>query len=143
MSGVRRDQPHVLAVDDDAPLGELFRELLAGEGYRVTVAAVPPSTAEVARLRPDLLLLDLRLGGPEDGWQVIARLAGDPATASVPVVVCSADIEELGRRRAYLTTREIGVVLKPFDLDDLLTAVRRGLARDGCRDAWGGPTATP
>ena len=143
MEEASTDRRHLLIVDDDAPLLELFRELFVGEGYRVTVAAVPPSTAEVARLRPDLLLLDLRLGGPEDGWQVIARLAGNLATSSVPVLVCSADIGELGRRGADLTTREIGVVPKPFDLDDLLTAVRRGLARDGAPEAWAAPTAPP
>jgi len=71
------------------------------------------------------------------------RLAHDPATTSLPVVVCSAAITELGARSDELAAQGIGVVLKPFDLDDLLSAVRRGLRPARHRHRWdGSPPAT-
>lgn len=70
---------------------------------------------------PDLILLDLHLPDIR-GDEVLARLLRDPATASIPVVVASADatqrqIERLVRMgaRAYLT--------KPIDVRRLLELV--------------------
>jgi CheY-like chemotaxis protein len=41
--------------------------------------------------RPDLVMLDIRL--PDiDGFDVIERLRGDPATATIPVIVCSSSV---------------------------------------------------
>jgi len=71
--------------------------------------------------RPDLILLDLHL--PDiPGAEILDRLQGDPATASIPVVVVSADATPMQIQRvrasgvaAYLT--------KPIDVRELLRVV--------------------
>ena len=119
---------HVLVVDDEAAILALLREALEDEGYAVTTALGPPATDEVARLRPNVIVLDHRLKAAESGWDVADRLAAHPATAAIPIVVCTAAVAEVGLRRHDLAARGIPVVLKPFDLDDLLAAVSRALA---------------
>ncbi len=54
--------PHVLVIDDDEDLRDLFRDILEGESYRVTPAASALDTGEIARLAANPMILDLLLG---------------------------------------------------------------------------------
>ncbi len=119
----------ILVVDDDPAVLALLREVLVEEGYAVATALAPPATAEVAHLRPDLVVLDHRLKAAETGWDVAQRLGADPATAAIPVLLCTAAVRDVRCLVDELTTHDVEVILKPFDLDDLVAAVRRALAR--------------
>jgi CheY-like chemotaxis protein len=74
---------------------------------------------------PDVILLDLHL--PDiPGEEVLRRLRADARTATIPVIVVSADATPaslqrllLGGANAYLT--------KPLDVDDFLREVERFL----------------
>ncbi len=82
----------ILIIDDQPDSARLLQELLAQEGrYRVfTARSGPEGVSMVARRRPDLILLDLRM--PEmDGFAVLEELRGFPETAGIPVVVITAD----------------------------------------------------
>jgi CheY-like chemotaxis protein len=72
---------------------------------------------------PDLVLLDLHL--PDlSGAEVLNRLKGDPATASIPIVVVSADATPSQVERL----REAGAaayMTKPSDVRLLLETVSR------------------
>jgi CheY-like chemotaxis protein len=62
-------------------------------------------------------------------WAPIEELRADRATAGLPIVLCSAAIRSLDQRAAWLAERGVAVVPKPFELDDLLTAIWQGLGR--------------
>jgi CheY-like chemotaxis protein len=65
-----------------------------------------------------LVLLDLHL--PDmDGEQVLQRLRDDPATASIPVVIVSADATP-GRVQRLVTAGAVGYLTKPIDVRELL-----------------------
>ena len=75
----------------------------------------------------DVLLLDMLLGGGHVGTEVLGAAVAIPHLAMPPVVVCT------GLSRAYLAAREptlrlaannIRVLLKPFDIDTLMTELR-------------------
>ena len=135
--------PHVLVIDDATELRQLFRDALEGEGYRVSLAAAPPALDEIARLRPDLVLLDLLLGEDEGvAWRLVQGLRRDPRLAAVPILVCSAATHLL--RRLELELRGLGVVVvtKPFDLDDFLATVDR-CAGGGCGEIRHGAEPRP
>ena len=118
--------PHVLVIDDAPELRQLFRDALEGEGYRVSLAAAPPTLDQIARLGPDLVLLDLLLGEDEGvAWRLVQGLRGDPRLAAVPVLVCSAATHLLRRLELELRGLGVEVVTKPFDLDDFLAIVDR------------------
>lgn len=103
-----RRPPAVMIVEDDPDHAELLRRALAERGVATTQFA--DGVAALAHLRtrrdpdvgalPDVVLLDLRLGG-EDGLEVLAAIRADPRLASLPVVVVSASDATEDLVRAY------------------------------------------
>jgi CheY-like chemotaxis protein len=128
-------KPHILVVEDARELLDLFRELLEGEaGYHVTARARPfANPDDVAAIAPNLVLLDLVLGGEEVGLPFLTMLKSDERTAAIPVVVCTAATHVLARARAQVDAWSCAVIAKPFDVDRLLEAVDSclGIGDDG------------
>lgn len=79
----------VLVVDDTPANVKLLSDLLATRGYVVCTATNgEEALAKVAAERPDLVLLDVMMPGIS-GYDVCRRLRADPATALLPVVMCT------------------------------------------------------
>ncbi len=77
---------------------------------------------EMARVhRPDLILLDLHLPDSH-GTEVLARLAADPHTGAIPVVMLSADAMP-GKRAEMLAAGARAYVTKPLDVRTFLAVV--------------------
>ena len=116
--------PTITVVNDDTVFLELMRTLLEGEGYE-TMILREGGTAyqELKRLRPDLVVLDIRMDHPETGWQILELLRLDPATTSMPVIICTADTQAIRLKADYLREKHCDVLEKPFELDDLLAKV--------------------
>jgi CheY-like chemotaxis protein len=74
------------------------------------------------------VILDLFLHGENVGWQQLDILTLDPATRSIPVIICSAAIASLGSARAKLAALDVAVLEKPFDIEELSAAVSAALA---------------
>ena len=91
--------------------------------------------ADVEHLAPDAVVLDYLIGGEALGWQFLQMLKMHPPTAGIPVVICTAAVKQVEELRPHLDAQGIGVVLKPFDIGQLLAAVAEALAR---RPAAGG-----
>lgn len=120
-SGDGRKQ--ILVVDDDAQIREAIQWALEDEGLEVVTAADGHEGVEkVTRWRPDVLVLDVNLP-ILDGYQVADTLR-DVYGAALPIVMITADghAAEKARRIGAFTYLQ-----KPFDITDLLLAVRRGL----------------
>jgi DNA-binding NarL/FixJ family response regulator len=86
--------PTVLIVDDHPSFRVTARALLEAEGFEVVGVAEDGETAleAVARLRPEVILLDVQL--PDiDGFEVAARLASN-GSASAIVLTSSRDATE-------------------------------------------------
>ena len=120
----------IVLINDDTAFLDLMHDLLQSiEGYEVLICKEGDQAHEfVKQSRPDLVLLDIRIGGEETGWTVLELLTLDPATRPVPVIVCSAAIRELQDHEPLLRRYGVAVLPKPFDLDALLEKVRAGLA---------------
>ncbi len=112
----------ILVVEDEAPIREVLAEILRDEGYAVLVASNGAvALVVVAERRPDLVLTDAMMPGL-DGLGLLRRLRADPRTAAIPVVVTSAAL-----RPGSADLDGAAFLAKPYDLDDLLRAVRDGL----------------
>ncbi len=95
MSSVR---PTVLIVDDHADFRASARALLEAEGFNVVgeAAGGEQALAEVERLRPQVVLLDVQLPG-EDGFAVAERLASGASDATV-ILISSREAAAYGPR---------------------------------------------
>jgi len=114
-----RAQPLVALVEDDPLAVDLLTLHLEGSGFEVACAREGAAGVElVQRLSPDAVVLDIRLPGL-DGWEVMSRLAADPATSATPVVVVSV-VDE--RHRGF-AAGAAAYLVKPVSRDDLIGAL--------------------
>jgi CheY-like chemotaxis protein len=117
--------PKILVVDATVELLTLYRELLGDEGFRFEGWLAPPADlSEVQRSSADMIVLDLRLVPPKSGWDFLERLKNDPSTSSIPVLVTTVDSNQIDALRDQLVRWDCATLLKPFDVEDLLSAIR-------------------
>ncbi len=120
---------HIMVVNDTQEILDLFRDLLEEEGYRVSLYSFAfQDLAEVKQRKPDLVILDFIIGGEAQGWQLLQKMKMDRETMSIPIVVCTAAIALVRDLEGRLRDKKVGIILKPFDIDDLLREVSRALA---------------
>ena len=125
----------IAVVDDDPAFVALLGEMLELEGWDMHAILEGEAASErLARLRPDCVILDVRMEREGTTWAVLERLQLDPETRAIPVIVCSAALDDLREREPWLTEHGVGILPKPFDLDDLHDCVRTALQtrRPGC-----------
>jgi DNA-binding response OmpR family regulator len=110
----------VVYVEDDERLGRLTAQYLVSHGLEVSlVARGDEAVAEVLRLRPDVVLLDLMLPG-RDGGEVCRALR---ARLDVPIIMVTARGEEADRVMG-LEGGADDYVSKPFSSRELLARIR-------------------
>jgi CheY-like chemotaxis protein len=117
--------PRILVVDDTPALLDVIRKALEEEGYLVRTCLESRNAVQIAQeQRPDVIMLDVVM--PEvSGWEVLAELRRDRAFARTPVIVCTAYVAEAMGRLAELKSpdQHLGLLPKPFELDELLEVV--------------------
>jgi len=106
----------VLVVDDDQTIRETIASLLADEGAHVVQARNGQEALFELRRQPfDLVLIDLMMP-IMNGWQLIEAIQRDPALASVPCCVISANPQ----KAPATATR---VLSKPLKIDQIFDVV--------------------
>jgi two-component system alkaline phosphatase synthesis response regulator PhoP len=117
--------PRILVVDDEAQIVDLLRSYLRRDGFEVEEATDGEAAlAAAARLRPDLIILDLML--PKmDGREVCRRIR---ETTNTPIIMLTARDEETDK----LLGLELGAddyITKPFSPREVAARVRAVLRR--------------
>ena len=124
-------QKHVLLVDDSKSARFALRALLQKQGFSVDTA----ETAEIALdmlgdSKPDAIFMDHMMPGM-DGFTATRAIKRDPATAHIPVVMCTSnDREEHVQEARRLGT--VGILPKPpttEKLAEILDALDREMER--------------
>jgi len=124
--GVLRTAISVLYIEDNPSNVRLVEKIFAlASDIGLSVAREGARGLALAREQsPDLILLDLHL--PDmPGEQVLSALLADPLTEEIPVVIVSADASPVQAKRLR-AAGAAGYLTKPFDIDQLLVAVRSG-----------------
>jgi two-component system phosphate regulon response regulator PhoB len=132
----------VMVVEDETDLADSICFQLEREGYvcrRVRDGAA--ALVEVQRAAPDLVLLD-RMLPRTSGDEVAQRLKRDPRTASIPIVMLTAKVEEVDELVGFALGAD-DYITKPFSMKLLLARVaavlRRGEVSDESGVLSGGP----
>jgi len=119
----------ILVINDTQEILDLFRDLLSEEGYEVILQSY--TVRELDRVREakaDLIILDYIIDGEAVGWQTLQKLKMTRDLSQVPVIICTAATERVKEIEGQLREKNVKVVSKPFDIDDLLGAVSEMLA---------------
>jgi CheY-like chemotaxis protein len=82
-------QKTLLVVEDNESVIRAFRRYLTGYGYQVIGATTGAEALRLAHeVSPAAITLDVMIPS-QDGWEILQALKEDPATANIPVIICS------------------------------------------------------
>ena len=113
----------ILVVDDEVDVVMILKKQLMASGYEVSVAYDGLQAVEKAKECPDLILLDITMGGM-DGIEVLRRVRDAAETKETPVIMVTAK----GASASILDAQNLGAtdyIIKPFELKDLLSLIKK------------------
>ena len=117
----------VTVVNDNQDFLELVREILEDERYDTTTidGDRPEALEQIRASRPDVLMIDLRLGSEGlHGWEIAQEVRADDQLKGVPILLCSGDIMALRDLAPELAAgRDLAVLTKPFAVHELCDTV--------------------
>jgi PAS domain S-box-containing protein len=112
----------VLVVDDTGAQRYTIVRSLRQAGYEVLEAATGQQALELARSRPTLIVLDVRL--PDiDGFEVCRRLKADPASTNIPVIHLSACMVESEDKVRGLEAGADDYLVQPVTHEELVAKI--------------------
>jgi DNA-binding response OmpR family regulator len=125
---VQRDQPVVLAADDDEDILGLVAFRLERAGYTVILARDGEEALELAvKEQPDLAVLDVMM--PKlDGFELTRRLRAEETTSRMPIILLTARSQDADVQRGFEAGAD-DYVRKPFSPDELRARVQAILGR--------------
>jgi CheY-like chemotaxis protein len=116
----------ILVVDDDDTIRDTVAEALELDGYAVDTARNGAEALDaVVQHQPSGIILDLMMP-VMTGWQFLEQCRQRQLCVGTPIVVMSA-YNKLPDEAASLGVS--GCIAKPFDLDVLLGAIERAVAK--------------
>ncbi|MFO0838587.1 MAG: response regulator [Phycisphaerae bacterium] len=119
----------ILLIDDDPLVQDAVKMILEPEGYKVRGCLTVPIGLDSLRADPpDLLLLDIMLATPTEGFHLAYEMRNDPQLKTIPIIVLSA----VGRTYGLDFAKDVGseflpvehFVTKPISAAVLRDAVR-------------------
>ena len=118
--------PRILIVDDTPQNIDVLQATLIEIDADLLIATNGARALDLAqRLQPDLVLLDVMMPGL-DGFEVCTRLKADPRTADIPVIFCTARVDDVAHGFAVGGT---DYITKPIQPDEVRARVSHQLER--------------
>jgi CheY-like chemotaxis protein len=125
----------VLIIDDDPDITEAMRVVLEGRGHEVCSARDSTEGMEqLERARPDLIILDVMMRTPQEGFELARALKQSPSYKDIPILMLTAvkhktglDFKKESGDRSWLPVD--GFLDKPVNPDVLLETVERLLRK--------------
>ncbi|NJD51813.1 MAG: response regulator [Candidatus Methanoperedens sp.] len=113
----------VLIVDDEPDTLELVKLVLESGGFEAVLANNgKEALAQIATLRPDLVLLDIMM--PDmDGWDVFRKMKErDPG---IPIAILTAKAQNIDKLLGLHVLKADDYITKPFGKNELISKVRK------------------
>lgn len=127
----------VTVVNDNPEFLALVHDILEDDRYEATTidGDRPDALDAVRASRPDLLMIDLRMGSDGlHGWDIAQQVRAEPDFDGLPVLICSADVLALKELEGDLErTQHVGTLTKPFSIDELTASIDELLAEAATR----------
>lgn len=115
----------IVVVEDEGITAKALQAFLEDAGYQVVgIANSGWQAVEItAALRPDLVLMDIKLNGPMDGISAAQRIQ---ATFDIPVVYLTSYSDDETIKRV-LHSQPYGYLIKPFEDQELRDTINKAL----------------
>ncbi len=117
----------ILIVDDSPTEVHVMQQALEKHGFRTAAAADGAEAIRLARqIKPDLIFMDVVMPGI-NGFQATRKLAADPATRSIPVIMVTSKDQETDRIWG-MRQGAVDYLVKPVSADQLIEKAQAALA---------------
>lgn len=101
---------HIVIIDDDPDVREALTLMLEPSGYRITCCATGPEGVDaVLGILPDLIMLDIMLASPSEGFHVAYELRRGQTTKMIPIIM----ISSIGQTMGLDYAKELGSEYMP------------------------------
>jgi CheY-like chemotaxis protein len=131
----------IVIIDDDPDIRDALTMILESAGYRATCCATgPEGLAAIRENPPDLVILDIMLSFPSEGFHLAHELRRDEELRRIPIILISAVGATMGMDYAkevgpdYVSAEKF--LDKPLTAATVLRAVEETLGessgRPGC-----------
>ena len=126
---------HILVIEDDDSILNLFRVFLEKEGFVVsTTRTVVQNVRDIEDIAPDLIILDIMFGLHHDGFRLLQKLKMYPPTEQIPIIICTAAVSAIPEQEDILQQKGIPLLYKPFRLRELRQVVQTLLPTSAQRE---------
>ncbi len=136
---------HALLVDDSKSARFALRQVLQRKGFEVDMAESAEVALEmVSQSQVDAIFMDHMMPGM-DGYEAAAILKSDPASAHIPIVMCTSNDQEEYVRKAR-ETGAVGILPKPPTLEkltEIMQLVESEMAQAPATPQQAAPAAAP
>lgn len=117
----------ILVIDDEESICDILQYNLTKEGYEVDTALSAEEALELELSKYQLFIVDIMMGDMS-GFEFAKRLRNVTATENIPIIFCSALVEEDEKVKG-LNLGADDYVTKPFSIGEVLARVRAVLRR--------------
>lgn len=126
----------IVVIDDDPDVRDAMALILEPAGYRVTCCSTGPEGKDTVRADPpDLILLDVMLASPSEGFHLAYELRQDESLAQIPIIM----ISSIGKTMGMDYARELNsdyiaadkFLDKPLEAAVVLDSIREALEKRG------------
>ncbi len=122
----------ITVVNDNPEFLELVHDILEDDRYDATTidGDRPDAVERIAESRPDVLMIDLRMGSDEmHGWSVAQQVRDDARFTDLPIRLCSAEVPAMREMAERLADdHRTRCLEKPFSIDALTDTIEELLA---------------
>lgn len=128
------DAKKILLIDDDPDMHHAVTAMLEPQGHQVTCTLTGPEGVEAARKDvPDVILLDIMLSSPSEGFHLAYDLSRDDDLKNIPIIM----ISSIGSMMGMDYAKELGsdyvqaakFLDKPIDAKTLIAAIDEVLSK--------------
>lgn len=123
MKKTKKNEETILIIDDDPKTLALLNDYLSKKGYQVTLLEDGErALAQVPRLKPALIFLDLHLPG-SDGFTIAARLKEKAETRDIPIIFLTVSSETADKVKGF-ALGAVDFITKPVNLEEVAARVK-------------------
>lgn len=131
-------KPSILLIDDDPCTHDAVKMVLEPQGFDVRCFLTGPAGLAAMRERkPNLVLLDVMLATPSEGFHLAYEMKRDESLQEIPIIILSA----IGQTMGLSFAKDIGTdylpverfLEKPFEAKTLRDAVAEVLSHAGAQ----------
>ena len=116
----------LIVVRNSSNLGVLY-DYLKGFGFRVLIANDGPSALSIVDyVIPDIILLDTKLPGEMDGFDVCQQLKARKNAKHIPVIFITGQTNTVDKVRGF-TVGAVDYITKPFQSEEVLVRLKTHL----------------